>query len=84
MTVRDSGRLSTTVLIGAERVLTSGAEEKRNQLLQWLAPVDPQDNHEKACRLHQDGTSTWFAESEQFTAFCGPDISRLWLSGPRK
>jgi len=62
----------------------SGAEEERNQLLLWLAPVDPYENHEKACRLHQDGTSIWFTESEQFTAFCSPDVSRLCLSGPRK
>ena len=48
----------------------------------WLSPPDPSKNYNIGCKIHRDGTGTWFFEEDIFTEWIAKD-SLLWIYGKR-
>ena len=65
-------------------ILLTRAHGEHKAMMQWLSPIDPCENHEAATSAHQEGTGTWFFESNEFTEWYQAKSSFLWLSGFRK
>ena len=56
-------------------------EERKQQILQWLAAPDPSANHNKACQTKQRETGRWFIESANYINWKSHKSSFLWLHG---
>ena len=53
----------------------------RHEILRWLSPVDPSENHNDACSKHEPGTGAWLIESDIFQSWLGEQDEVLWLHG---
>ena len=54
--------------------------ERKQDLLRWLSPLHPVETHDSIAQGHQDGTSEWFLESEDFHDWLSASQSCLWVS----
>ena len=45
----------------------------RLEILKWLSPVDPSENHNDACAKHEPNTGGWLTESEHFQSWINQD-----------
>ncbi len=48
----------------------------------WLTPPDPSPNYNIACKIHQDGTATWFFQASIFAEWNTKGFL-LWIHGKR-
>ena len=55
--------------------------ELGDRIVQWLAPPDPSQNHDRARALCQANTGRWFLESTSFETWKTQNNSLLWLHG---
>jgi hypothetical protein len=62
--------------------IISAGNQLRDNLLRWLSPPDPSTNHNLASKLHHDGTSQWFCQSNIFREWKST-ASLLWIHGKR-
>ena len=53
----------------------------RYEILRWLSPVDPSENHNDACAKHEPDTGGWLIESDNFGSWLNQDDEVLWLYG---
>lgn len=56
-------------------------DERKQQILQWLAAPNPSSNHNKACQTKQRETGRWFIESANYINWKTQKSSFLWLHG---
>jgi Cdc6-like AAA superfamily ATPase len=56
-------------------------EQRRTELHRWLSPPEPSTNYNKALQQRQEGTGSWFLQSEAFAAWKSQRNSFLWLYG---
>ena len=57
------------------------SDERKQQILQWLAAPDPSANHNKACQTKQRETGRWFIDSTNYINWKSQKSSFLWLHG---
>ena len=48
----------------------------------WLCPPDPSKNYNIGCKIHRNGTGTWFFSEDIFAEWISKD-SLLWIYGKR-
>jgi hypothetical protein len=56
-------------------------EQRRTELHRWLSPPEPSTNYNKALQQRQEGTGSWFLQTEAFAAWKLQRNSFLWLYG---
>jgi len=56
-------------------------EQRRTELHRWLSPPDASTNYNKALQQRQEGTGSWFLQSDAFAAWKSQKDSFLWLYG---
>jgi Cdc6-like AAA superfamily ATPase len=56
-------------------------EQRRTERHRWLSPPEPSTNYNKAQQQHQEGTGTWFLQSDEFATWKLEKNSFLWLHG---
>jgi hypothetical protein len=49
----------------------------------WLCPPDPSENYNIGCKIHRDGTATWFFKERVFDEWNAAS-SLLWIYGKRE
>ena len=54
--------------------------ERRN-ILDWIQPYDPHQNHSMNLNLRHPGTGLWLIESDEFRAWLSCSRGRLWYYG---
>jgi len=59
------------------------ADQKRQQLVEWLEPVQYNKRHETSRRLRHSETCTWILEEDNFIQWRS-QTGFLWLHGIRK
>ncbi|KAH8593172.1 hypothetical protein B0O99DRAFT_689076 [Bisporella sp. PMI_857] len=55
--------------------------ERRQQILEWLAPCNIAIPHHSAFEKREEGTGNWFLQGDQFHSWCATDGPFLWLHG---
>ncbi|KAL9601597.1 MAG: hypothetical protein Q9219_002431 [cf. Caloplaca sp. 3 TL-2023] len=63
---------------GRDRVLKI---EKYGHILDWLSPINPEVNHERARSLRQLGTGAWLLNDARFKKWFAGEIQFLWVHG---
>ena len=56
------------------------SKERRN-VLDWIQPYDPHQNHEMSLKLRHPGTGLWLIESDEFKAWLSCSGAKLWCYG---
>ena len=56
-------------------------DEKRQKILNWLAPNDLRGRHDAARERHDDKTGDWFLQSPKFIKWKRNPGQFLWLTG---
>ncbi|KAF2807352.1 purine and uridine phosphorylase [Mytilinidion resinicola] len=56
-------------------------EQRRAELHRWLSPPEPSTNYNKALQRRQEGTGSWFSQSNAFATWKSQRNSFLWLYG---
>ena len=56
-------------------------DQRKEQIVQWLAAPDPSSNHDKACQTKQRETGRWFIDSANYINWKTQQSSFLWLHG---
>jgi hypothetical protein len=59
----------------------SSADEKLPKIRRWLSAPDSSTNYQKALKLRQADTGSWFLEGREYTRWRTEAASRLWLYG---
>ena len=75
---------SVNVVQEATNALLS--QERRRELMQWVAPddLDPDESYESALSTRQYKTGIWFLESTRFKSFLVGPSCLIWIYGNRK
>lgn len=55
--------------------------EKTSKILNWLSPVDAQDDQFEAYALHVAGTGDWIFREEEYMEWESGAYSFLWIHG---
>lgn len=55
--------------------------KERREVLDWIQPYDPRQNHEMSLRLRHPGTGLWLIESNEFKSWLTSSRTRLWCYG---
>lgn len=68
----------------SDSVDVSGEECRR--ILDWLSTTDMEQKQQDMFSLHQEGTCSWFLQSEEFTGWLEKDEANplLWCPGDRE
>ena len=56
-------------------------DDRKQNVLRWLSPIDPSISHEAALKMRQHGTNDWFLSCKEFENCYEAEKSFLWLSG---
>ena len=56
-------------------------EGKKRRILDWLSPVNPEDDYTAAWALHTEGTGDWIFEENKFKYWLATPGSFLWVHG---
>lgn len=57
-------------------------DDQLREVVSWLSPLTPWDDHAIAISTHEDGTSSWLIKSREFQDWINGSHPILWLSGP--
>ena len=74
-------RLTKHVTLDQQQRQLAKQEKTADKIARWIAPVNPEATHRKACKAHQKGTGTWFLHGEFALWKNGPPKTVLCLSG---
>ena len=74
-------RLTQKITLEQEQRQLEKQEKTADKIARWIAPVDPGPTHRKACKVHQEGTGTWFLRGQFALWKNGPPKTVLCLSG---
>jgi len=50
--------------------ITAGSDTERDQILQWLSPLEPQQRHEAVRIDRLDSVGNWVLETNEFKNWC--------------
>jgi len=50
--------------------VTAGPDAERDQILQWLSPLEPQQRHQGVRTDRLDGVGNWVLETNEFRKWC--------------
>ena len=56
-------------------------EGKKRRILNWLCPVNPEDDYSASRALHTEGTGDWIFEEDKFKFWLATPGSFLWVHG---
>ena len=56
-------------------------EDKKNEIIRWLSPIDPTTNQAAARKKHEGETGKWFTKGEEYSKWKDSSNSFLWLHG---
>jgi len=58
-------------------IITPGPDAERDQILQWLSPLEPQQRHEGVRADRLDSVGNWVLETNEFRKWC--DMEDGWV-----
>lgn len=62
-----------------KKVFAQTRYESHRSLFEWLDPVDPATNYERAVSLHEEGTGDWVFSTPEWREWCSTKRAILWL-----
>ena len=75
----------TNVLSEPKAVLEATAQTTEQfRMLHWLSNEDPSISHNRAVQRKQEGTGSWYLDSEAFSRWRKSSHSLAWLYGIRR
>jgi hypothetical protein len=64
-----------------QRILDAQQSDEFRKIVAWLAPPDPETNHDTARRRHESQTGQWLLKSSQYRSWKTGMVSHLWMYG---
>ena len=76
---------AVTNVLSEPKVVPGATAQSADQfrMLQWLSNEDPSISHNRAVQRKQEGTGSWYLESEAFSRWRKSPHSLAWLYGIR-
>lgn len=76
---------AVTNVLSEPKVVLGATAQSADQfrMLQWLSNEDPLISHNRAVQRKQEGTGSWYLESESFSHWRKSPNSLAWLYGIR-